>query len=55
MGLFIANDGRYRGWLAVLLCCCFALADDESPAERGQDKSEGKAVKRCLVVHLLTC
>ncbi|KAK3116432.1 hypothetical protein LTR53_003225 [Teratosphaeriaceae sp. CCFEE 6253] len=34
MGLFVAQDGHYRGWLAALLCCIAGVGDDEHPAER---------------------
>ncbi|KAK5708627.1 hypothetical protein LTR17_020517 [Elasticomyces elasticus] len=34
MGLFVAQDGRYRGWLAALLCCLLAVDEDEMPAKK---------------------
>ncbi|KAK0276087.1 hypothetical protein LTR91_008513 [Friedmanniomyces endolithicus] len=34
MGLFVARNGHYQGWLAALLCCIAAVGDDESPEER---------------------
>ncbi|KAK0870273.1 hypothetical protein LTS02_002539 [Friedmanniomyces endolithicus] len=34
MGLFVARNGQYQGWLAALLCCIAAVGDDESPVER---------------------
>ncbi|TKA78912.1 hypothetical protein B0A55_03914 [Friedmanniomyces simplex] len=36
MGLFVAQDGRYQGWLAALLCCIAAVGDDEYPIEKEQ-------------------
>lgn len=34
MGLFVADDGHYQGWLAALLCCWAALSEDEHPIEK---------------------
>ncbi|TKA24889.1 hypothetical protein B0A50_06618 [Salinomyces thailandicus] len=34
MGHFVADDGHFQGWLAILLCCWAAVNEDESPAER---------------------
>ncbi|KAM0712374.1 hypothetical protein Q7P37_011469 [Cladosporium fusiforme] len=34
MGLAVDEHGRYRGWLASFLCCCFALTEDEHPKDR---------------------
>ena len=34
MGLFVAENGHYQGWLAAFLCCCAALNDDEYPIEK---------------------
>jgi len=39
MGLFVAQDGYYQGWLATLLCCFAAVGEDEHPAEL--DRSRG--------------
>jgi len=38
MGLFVAQDGRYRGWLAALLCCFAAVGDDEHPSEKDRSR-----------------
>ncbi|KAK4892598.1 hypothetical protein LTR27_008874 [Elasticomyces elasticus] len=34
MGLFVAQDGRYQGWLAALLCCMLAVDEDELPVKK---------------------
>ncbi|KAK5700636.1 hypothetical protein LTR97_005153 [Elasticomyces elasticus] len=34
MGLFVAQDGRYQGWLAALLCCVLAVDEDELPVKK---------------------
>ncbi|KAF2768283.1 hypothetical protein EJ03DRAFT_123395 [Teratosphaeria nubilosa] len=39
MGLFVADDGHYQGWLAALLCCCAALTEDEHPIDRSKNAS----------------
>ncbi|KJX92257.1 hypothetical protein TI39_contig5881g00003 [Zymoseptoria brevis] len=39
MGLFVAGDGHYQGWLAALLCCCAAVTEDEYPVEKRRERS----------------
>ena len=36
MGLFVAGDGHYQGWLAAFLCCCAAVDVDEHPVEKSK-------------------
>lgn len=38
MGLFLTEDGRFQGWLAAFLCCCAAVAEDESPYEKDRSR-----------------
>jgi hypothetical protein len=40
MGLFVAPDGHYRGWLAALLCCIASVTEDEHPAELRKTRCE---------------
>ncbi|SMQ54717.1 unnamed protein product [Zymoseptoria tritici ST99CH_3D7] len=39
MGLFVAGDGHYKGWLAALLCCCAAVTEDEYPVGKRRERS----------------
>ena len=40
MGLFVAEDGRYQGWLAAFLCCCAAVDVDEHPTKENRPRRE---------------
>lgn len=44
MGLFVSNDGYYKGWLAALLCCCAAVNSDEHPVELYKPQRESSGV-----------
>ncbi|KAK3671636.1 hypothetical protein LTR78_008559 [Recurvomyces mirabilis] len=44
MGLFVAQDGYYQGWLATLLCCFAAVGEDEHPAELDRSRAAARPV-----------
>jgi hypothetical protein len=50
MGLLVTEDGYYRSWLSVILCCCAAVTNDEHPVEFEKERSKRETCQEATCI-----